>query len=95
MSAKVYILFAVSEGNCGSVIQVLQQYAGVVAERVENPPNVVVSVIKAANRQKLAQLATCAIASVEEMTECYELLPVSDDIAGFGKRSKVGISQLA
>jgi len=94
MSAKVYILFAVSEGKCGSVIQILQRKAGiVVAEQVEDPPNVVVTLIEASDRQKLAQLTECAVASVEKMTECYQSLPVCDEITSYsGEWSKVGIS---
>jgi hypothetical protein len=75
MSARVYLLLDVLNGDSDQVAQNLRGKPGVViAEPLEGPPDVMV-VIEAPDRQRLAELAIGAIALVEGMTEGIRLLP--------------------
>jgi hypothetical protein len=75
MSAKVYILLNVSNRNSTRVIEMLKGQKGVtIADMLEGPPDIVL-VIAAPDRQKLADRAIHAIASVEDMIENIRLLP--------------------
>ena len=78
MSAKVYILFEAIEGKCAAVVHALRRMPGViVAEEIEGPPDVVM-IVEALNRQKLAELAMSAVASVENLATVCDLLPTRD-----------------
>ena len=75
MSARVYMLLDVSEGQSLQVAKMLRGQRGVViVDMVEGPPDVIL-MIEASNRQKLAERAIKTMASVEYWTENIELLP--------------------
>lgn len=78
MSARVYLILDVLNGESDQVAQNLRGKPGVViAEPLEGPPDVMV-VIEAPDRQKLAQLAIGAVTLVEGMTEGVRLLAARD-----------------
>jgi len=78
MSARVYLLLDVLNGESDQVAQNLRGNPGVViAEPLEGPPDVM-AVIEAPDRQKLAQLAIGAISLVEGMTKGVRLLVARD-----------------
>ena len=75
MSARVYVLLDIKEGNSKQVAKVLQDKPGIViADLLEGPPDVIM-VVEASDRQKLAELTVQALAVVENMTENFRLLP--------------------
>jgi hypothetical protein len=79
MSAKVYMLLNVSNGNSIQVLETLKCQKGVIAaDMLEGPPDIVL-VIAAPDRQKLADRAIRAIASVEDVIENIRLLPTTMD----------------
>lgn len=79
MSTKVYMLLNVSDGNSVLVAETLKGQTGVIiADMLEGPPDIVL-VIAAPDRQKLADRAIRAIASVEDMVENIRLLPTKMD----------------
>ena len=76
MSTRVYMLLNVSKGNSIQVLGTLKGQRGVViADMLEGPPDIIL-VIKAPDRQKLAERTNKAMASVESMIEDIRLLPV-------------------
>ncbi len=77
MSVKAYVLRDVVEGKSNHVAEVLQAKPGVVsAEVLEGPPDVVM-VVEADQRLDLAKLTLRALASVEDVTNDINCLPVS------------------
>ncbi len=75
MCARVYVLLSVISGQSEVVARALRSQAGVVATDVlEGPPDVMV-VIEAPERQRLAELMTHALTSVEIMTDNMQVLP--------------------
>ena len=78
MGERVYVLLDIVGGKVEQVVKVLRESPGVVmADAVEGLPDVIV-VVEALDRQKLAQLTTQALVSVETMTENFCLLPAKD-----------------
>ena len=79
MSARAYVLLHIVDGNSEWVLQALRSMPGVVTVDVlEGPPDVIM-VVEASERQKLAELTTQALASVETAIEDMRLLPSRDD----------------
>ena len=79
MSSRAYVLLHIADGNSELVLQALQSMPGVVTVDVlEGPPDVIM-VVEASERQKLAELTTQALASVETVIEDMRLLPSRDD----------------
>ena len=76
MSARAYVLLNVTSEKAEHVAQTLRSKPGVaIVDLLEGPPDVVL-MVEAPNRQKLAELAAGALASVESMSEGIWLLPV-------------------
>ncbi len=76
MSARAYVLLNVTGEKAEHVAQTLRSKPGVaIVDLLEGPPDVVL-MVEAPNRQKLAELAAGALASVESMSEGIWLLPV-------------------
>ena len=75
MSAKVYMLMNVSNGNSSQALETLKGQRGVViADLLEGPPDILL-LIEASDRQKLAERVIRAMASAESMIEDIRLLP--------------------
>ena len=75
MSAKVYMLLNVTNGNSTQVLEMLKGQKGVIiADMLEGPPDILL-LIEASDRQKLAERAIRAMASAESMIEDIRLLP--------------------
>lgn len=75
MRAKAYVLLDIVDGNCDQVAQMLRSKRGVVmADSLEGPPDLIM-VVEASDKQKLAQLAISALATVETMTQGLQILP--------------------
>jgi hypothetical protein len=80
VNSKAYVLFEALDGKCESIVQALQGKPGVVVvDKVEGPPDVVM-VVEAPNRRRLAKRVISALASVENITEGFNLLPACDDV---------------
>jgi len=78
MSARAYVLLDTFEGRAYEVAQTLRNKPGVrTVDVLEGPPTLVM-VIQARNRQRLADLTNKALASVETMTDNWQLLPVQN-----------------
>ncbi len=76
MSARVYVLLDVAQGELASVVRTLRDRPGVImADIVEGPPNIVM-VVEAHRRRRLAELTVEALGSIEGVTENLQLLPV-------------------
>ena len=76
MKERVYLLIDVVEGRERQVLMALRGQPGIVlADRVEGPPDIVV-IAEAQDRQSLANLIVQAIASIENLTNNIQFLPV-------------------
>ena len=91
MVDKVYFLLDIRGGNVGRVVITLRRQWGVVmVDALEERPSII-ALVEAESRQRLAQLAVRALASVEMMTEALSLMPVKADAiesSPSGKRVK-------
>ncbi len=77
MSARVYVLLDVAQGERDEVVRTLRDRPGVtMADIVEGPPDIVM-VVEAPQRLRLAELTIQALGSIEGMTENLQLLPVT------------------
>ncbi len=77
MSARVYVLLDVAQGELAKVMRTLRDKPGVImADIVEGPPDIVM-VVEAHQRRRLAELTIEALSSIEGMTENLQLLPVT------------------
>jgi len=78
MSARAYVLLDAVEGKAHEVAQTLRNKPGVnMVDMLEGPPGLIV-VMQARTRQRLAELTNKALASVETMTDNWQLLPVQN-----------------
>jgi hypothetical protein len=74
MSARVYMLLDIMEGNSTYAIQTLRSTEGVViADTLEGHPNILV-IIEAPDRQRLVELMMPVLGSVDHITEDLHLL---------------------
>ena len=87
MSARVYVLLNVSEGNSIRAVEILENQKGVIiADMLEGPPDIVLA-IEASSKRQLAERVIRAMVSVESMLEDVKLLPaIPVSGAGAGKR---------
>lgn len=77
MSARVYVLLDVMQGELAEVAQTLRGRPGVaMVDVVEGPPDIIM-VVEARGRRRLADLTIKAISSIESMTKELKLLPVT------------------
>ena len=78
MANRVYILLDAIEGKADQVAETLRVSAGMkMVDVLEGQPNVIM-MIQARDRGQLAKLTNRALASVETMTEGWQLLPTQD-----------------
>ena len=78
MNDRVYILFNIIAGCPEQVAEVLQGMPGVsITDVLEGPPDIIV-LIEAYNRYELAEFTSKVLASVENVVELSQLLPVSN-----------------
>jgi len=78
MSARAYVLLDAVDGKASEVAQTLKNKSGVrTVDVLEGSPDLVI-VIQARTRQRLADLTNKALASVETMTDNWQLLPVQN-----------------
>jgi len=78
MTSRVYILLDAIEGKADQVAETLRVRAGVkMVDVLEDRPNVI-TMIQAHDRSQLAKLTNWALASVETMTEGWQLLPIQN-----------------
>lgn len=78
MRVKAYVLLDIVDGNCDQVAQMLRSKRGVLmVDSLEGPPDLIM-VVEASDKQKLAQLAVDALASVETVTQGLQILPTRD-----------------
>jgi len=76
--AKAYVLLDIVDGKCDQVAQMLRSKRGVLmADSLEGPPDLIM-VVEASDKQKLAQLAINALATVETVTQGVQILPTLD-----------------
>ena len=76
MNAKAYILIDVADGRSEQVVKALWNKPGVVAvDYVEGPPDVIM-VVRAGERQELAERVIDALVSVEYLADSVKCLPV-------------------
>ncbi len=76
MKARCYLLIDVAEGKTRQALMALRRQPGIVlADRVEGPPDIVM-MAEAQDRQSLANQTVRAIASIEDLTNNIQLLPV-------------------
>ncbi len=78
MITRVYVILDVIEGKTDQVVRSLRNKAGVVMADVLEDSSNVITVVEASERQRLAELTVRALASVGNMTECFELMPTRD-----------------
>ncbi len=84
MSARVYVLLDVAQGELAKVMRTLRDKPGVImADIVEGPPDIVM-VVEARQRRRLAELTVEALSSIEGMTENLQLLPVTANSSSHG-----------
>jgi hypothetical protein len=77
-TSRVYILLDAIEGKADQVAETLRVKAGVkMVDVLEGRPNAI-TMIKARDRGQLTKLTNWALASVERMTEGWQLLPTQD-----------------
>lgn len=77
MSARVYVLVDVLQGELAEVVRTLRGRPGVaMIDVVEGPPDIIM-VVEARGRRRLADLTIKAISSIESMTKALQLLLVT------------------
>ena len=82
---KVYIFVNVRKGMANQVMQALQGKAGVLnIDPVEDRTDIIVQ-LQATTRQKLAELTIQSMASVENMIDGIQLMPVQQHSNRAGK----------
>ena len=75
MNTRVYVLIDSVEGKAHEVLMILRGKPGIAfVDLLEGPPDIIV-MLQARNRQSLAELTNHALASVEAMTEDFQVLP--------------------
>jgi len=80
MSAKVYLLLNVSNGNSNQVIETLKGQKGVIiADMLEGPPDLII-VIEAPERQKAAEYLMRILDVVGNVFEDMLVLPVREPV---------------
>jgi hypothetical protein len=80
MSAKVYILLNVSNGNFIQVIEALKRQKGVIiADMLEGPPDLII-VVEAPERQKAAEYLMRILDVVDNVFEDILVLPVRESV---------------
>ena len=78
MGNRVYILLDAIDGKADQVAETLRVSKGVkIVDLLEERPNVIM-MIQAGNRGQLAELTNRALASVESMTDGWQLLPTQN-----------------
>lgn len=78
MAARAYVLIKSASDNSRKMAKILKAKPGIVMiELLEGSPDLLV-VTEASDRQYLAKLTIKALASVENMTESLQLLPVQN-----------------
>ena len=78
MGNRVYILLDAIDGKADQVAETLLVREGVkMVDLLEERPNVIM-MIQAHNRDQLAELTNRALASVESMTDGWQLLPTQN-----------------
>jgi DNA-binding Lrp family transcriptional regulator len=76
--ARTYVLLKTTADNLERTIEIVRRQPGVVtADQVEGAADAIFTV-QAPDRESLAELTVRAIASVEDMTEDVQLLPIRD-----------------
>ena len=79
MSARAYVLLDIVNTRVREAAGTLRNVRGVkTVDILEGSPNLVI-VVQARNRQRLAEVANEALASVESMTENMQLLPARNN----------------
>jgi hypothetical protein len=80
MSAKVYILLNVSNGNFIQVIEALKRQKGVIiADMLEGPPDLII-VVEAPERQKATEYLMRILDVVDNVFEDILVLPVRESV---------------
>lgn len=78
MMTRVYVILDVIDGKPDQVVRSLRNKSGVVMADVLEDSSNVITVVEASERQRLAELTVRALASVESMAECLEIMPARD-----------------
>ncbi len=79
MSARVYVLFEIVDGNCEYAVQMLRSKIGVVfVDWLEGRPDII-AMVEAPNRQRLAEAMMPVIGCVDGITEDLHLLVTRDN----------------
>lgn len=80
MSARVYVLMDIVQGESDQVVRKLQGKPGVLmADPLEGGWDLIL-VVEAGSRERLAELTIQAIAPVEDVTEGMRVLPTRDGV---------------
>ena len=72
---RVYVLLDIVKGRSGSVVSILRSKPGVVMADIVEPQSDVIMVVEAEGRERLAELTTKALASIEQATVDVHLMP--------------------